>query len=613
MDEGPNLSPPDPPSETSTFRAFKREQLLFNRYQLQYELGRGGRGVVWLAHDRRLECSVALKFLADQLLTEPDALDELRHETLLSRKITHPHIMRIYDFEQDDAAAAISMEYVNGCTLSQLRLRRPHYCFSPDELRPWIIELCEALHYAHTGPKVVHRDLKPSNLMISNDGHLKVTDFGIASVIADSMSRVTQIHGVSGTLGYMSPQQALGGKARETDDVYSVGAVIYELLTSKPPFFRGNITAQIQSAIPPLMQERRTELKREGDPIPPFWEDVVASCLAKNPQDRPPDAKVVADWIRDGFRSGEDMAANLTLPLPPAPPAPKTSRLVSPMVFAGAFLLGGGIVWMAVHSSWFRSPAPQIEIAAATPQPGESEPTPPVDTKPPATPEPEPAKPPIPPVGTFTVNTLPSNAEVYLDDVKKGTSPLRLQGVPIGSALLRIERDGYERTELYVDVREDGTQVPLIPLVAKPLPATPTPIPVPPTRQSTPTPNDDPGIRQLVTSYQKALESPDVANFVSLCAPQVDFFDEGVKTPEAIRKSRLGFMKLWSEYHVSNLRGITIKDGADSVSKRISFTYEYRALYRGKGDAKSGTVTDTLDVRMIDGRWLLTKLRQVKG
>ena len=608
MDEGPNLSPPDPPSETSTFRAFKREQLLFNRYQLQYELGRGGRGVVWLAHDRRLGCSVALKFLADQLLTEPDALDELRHETLLSRKITHPHIMRIYDFEQDNAAAAISMEYVDGCTLSQLRLRRPHYCFSPDELRPWMIELCEALHYAHTGPKVVHRDLKPSNLMISNDGHLKVTDFGIASVIADSMSRVTQIHGVSGTLGYMSPQQALGGKARESDDVYSVGAVIYELLTSKPPFFRGNITAQIQSAIPPRMQERRAELKREGDPIPPFWEDVVASCLAKNPLDRPPNAKIVADWIRDGFRSGEDMAANLTLPLPPAPPEPKKSRFVFPMVFAGAFLLGGGIVWMAVHSSWFRPPAPSIDIAAANPQPGEGEPTP-ADTKTPATPEPEPAKPPVPPVGTFTVNTLPSNAEVYLDDVKKGTSPLRLQGVPIGSALLRIEREGYERTELYIDVREDGTQVPLIPLVAKP----PTTTPVPTTRSATPTPNDDPALKQLVTSYQRALESPDVANFVSLCAPQVDFTDEGVKTPDAIRKSRLGFMKDWTDYRVSNLRNITIKDGADSVSKRISFTYEYRTLFRGKGDAKSGTVTDTLDVRLIDGRWLMTKLRQVKG
>src|SRR5438876_784058 len=82
--------------------------------------------------------------------------------------------------------------------------------FSPDDLRRWIVQLCEALHYAHTGPKVVHRDLKPSNLMIGKDGQLKITDFGIASVIADSMSRVTQVHGVSGTLAYMSPQQALG-------------------------------------------------------------------------------------------------------------------------------------------------------------------------------------------------------------------------------------------------------------------------------------------------------------------------------------------------------------------------------------------------------------------
>jgi serine/threonine protein kinase len=239
MEEALNRSTPEPSLTTGTFRALAVEQRLFDRYLLQRELGRGGRGIVWLALDLRLHCLVALKFLAQELVREADALDELRHETLVSRKITHPHIMRIYDFEQDPSTAAISMEFVDGDTLSQLRYQREQHCFSPDELLPWVLQLADALYYAHHEAGIVHRDLKPSNLMVGRDRKLKITDFGIASVIADSLSRVTRTQIVSGTLPYMSPQQALGDLPRETDDIYSFGAVIYELLTSRPPFFRG--------------------------------------------------------------------------------------------------------------------------------------------------------------------------------------------------------------------------------------------------------------------------------------------------------------------------------------------------------------------------------------
>ncbi|MEI9895445.1 MAG: serine/threonine-protein kinase [Chthoniobacter sp.] len=302
MDDGINLPTQEQRLTTGTFRAFSPEQRLFNRYLIRQELGRGGRGVVWLAQDMRLFCFVALKFLADELVREPEALQELRHETLVSRKITHPHIMRIYDFEQDDSAAAISMEYVEGETLSQLRYKRERHCFDTDEIRPWMLQLSEALYYAHSVAGIVHRDLKPSNLMIGIDGRLKITDFGIASVIADSMSRVTRTQIVSGTLPYMSPQQALGDLPRESDDIYSFGAVIYELLTSRPPFFRGNVAAQIHTAQIPPMAVRRKELGREGPPIPQVWEDIVSSCLAKSPSDRPATAKVIADWLEKGAR-----------------------------------------------------------------------------------------------------------------------------------------------------------------------------------------------------------------------------------------------------------------------------------------------------------------------
>ncbi len=123
--------------------------------------------------------------------------------------------------------------------------------------------------------------------MINAQEDLKVTDFGIARSICDSVSRVTMDRGTSGTLLYMSPQQALGQKPAISDDVYAIGATLYELLTSKPPFHSGNIARQLEEMTPPPMAERRAELELVGGPIPPAWEDTVAACLSKDPTKRP--------------------------------------------------------------------------------------------------------------------------------------------------------------------------------------------------------------------------------------------------------------------------------------------------------------------------------------
>src|SRR5438093_1030635 len=109
----------------------------------------------------------------------------------------------------------------------------------------WVEQLCEALAYAHERARVVHRDLKPANLMINTKGELKITDFGIARSLSDSVSMLTMARGTSGTLVYMSPQQLDGDKASHLDDIYSVGATLYELLTGKPPFYSGGIERQI--------------------------------------------------------------------------------------------------------------------------------------------------------------------------------------------------------------------------------------------------------------------------------------------------------------------------------------------------------------------------------
>jgi len=272
--------------------------LVFGRYKLQKELGRGGMGVVWLALDTRVEVAVALKFLPDVVARDAESVEELKRELRRGLSLTHPSIVRVYSFEQDPTGAAIAMEYVDGPTLSSLKLKRPGGCFDCDEILPYVEQLCTALDYAHHEARIVHRDLKPRNLMLNSKDRLKIADFGVATSIAETLSRTALRNDGSGTPPYMSPQQAFGENPSPSDDIYSLGATIYELLTGRPPFYQGNILAQVQQRVPPTMADRREVLKVTGrKSIPDHWERTVAACLAKHVEDRPQRAAEVFEYL----------------------------------------------------------------------------------------------------------------------------------------------------------------------------------------------------------------------------------------------------------------------------------------------------------------------------
>src|SRR5205823_2850214 len=162
----------------------------------------------------------------------------------------------------------------------------------------WTSQLCDALDYAHNQARIVHRDLKPANLMVNKKGDLKVSDFGIARSLGDTVSRLTMEQGRSGTLVYMSPQQLEGARGTHLDDIYSLGATLYDLLTGKPPFFSGNIDRQIHERVAPSMTQRRKEFNIEPALVPPVWEEAVAACLAKDPAKRPQSAAEVANRLQ---------------------------------------------------------------------------------------------------------------------------------------------------------------------------------------------------------------------------------------------------------------------------------------------------------------------------
>jgi serine/threonine protein kinase len=277
-------------------RTAAAEQKLFGRYTLKRVLGRGGMGVVWMARDDELQRHVAMKFLPDMLIRDREAVNDLKRETRRSLDLTHHHIVRIYDFTQDDVCAAIIMEYVDGETLSAMKTHQLCGCFSVPTIAAWVGHFCQALDYAHRQARVVHRDLKPANLMVNSRGDLKVTDFGISRSMSDSMTRVSMSN-TAGTLAYMSPEQALGAPPAPCDDVYAFGATIYDLLTGRPPFFRGNIQVQLETVIPPKMVDRREELGNQGEQIPDLWEEVIRACLAKRPHDRPQSMGEIAGML----------------------------------------------------------------------------------------------------------------------------------------------------------------------------------------------------------------------------------------------------------------------------------------------------------------------------
>ncbi len=286
------------------------------RFELKRLLGEGGMGQVWLAWDQRLNEEVALKFLPPEIRNDVIALDDMRRETLKSRKLSHPNIVRIHDlFEGEGELPFISMEYVEGANFATLRVEQPDRCFSWDYLKPLVKQLCDALDYAH-GEGVIHRDLKPGNIMLDQKGRLKLADFGIAATISESSSRISARHLTAGTLAYMSPQHLRGELPKASDDIYALGATLYELLTSKPPYFTGDLRHQIESVPVKPLAERLWELSLEN-PVPADVSALILACLAKDLSQRPQSARAVAEWI--GFENTNHSKALLPPPTVPEP------------------------------------------------------------------------------------------------------------------------------------------------------------------------------------------------------------------------------------------------------------------------------------------------------
>jgi serine/threonine protein kinase len=271
---------------------------VFGRYTLETRLGRGGMSVVWRAHDELLDESVALRFIPKVVARDAVAVDDLRQKTARARLLHHPHIIRVNDFMRDESLATVSMEYLAGMTLEQQRLEQPGQIFSASVLAPLIGQLCSALDYAHQVAMIVHGGLKPTNILVTPEGVAKITDFGISRSLAEARLRLMKgADPIPSTRLYLSPQQANSDPPSPADDIYSFGAVLYELLLGETPSSLVNVAAQMRLQESVVMAAHRAEAGVQVEQIPLNWKKGVAACLARDPAQRPSSGKEIASLL----------------------------------------------------------------------------------------------------------------------------------------------------------------------------------------------------------------------------------------------------------------------------------------------------------------------------
>ena len=262
--------------------------VLAGRYELEELVGSGGMSSVYRAHDRVLDRKVALKVLHQRLTSEAEYVERFRSEARMVAGLLHPNIVTVIDRGEDAGCPFIVFEFVAGENLKQLVAREGPLPI--DRAVELGMQIARGLAFAHANG-YVHRDVKPQNVLLNGDGEAKVTDFGIARSL-DVKHGVTQTGTVLGTSDYIAPEQAQGQRVDEHTDVYSLGIVLYELLTGELPFSGDNFVAvamQHINDVPPRVSSKRPE-------VPPRVDAAVARALAKKAEDRFP---TMADFGRE--------------------------------------------------------------------------------------------------------------------------------------------------------------------------------------------------------------------------------------------------------------------------------------------------------------------------
>lgn len=297
--------------------------LLNNRYRLEHRLGSGGMAVVYRGRDLTLERTVAIKVLREDFSSDQAFRDRFHQEAKAAANLTHPNIVTVHDFGLDAGRLFIVMEYVPGTDLKTILQQRGRYTVA--EALPLIIQACAGIGYAHRAG-LVHCDVKPHNMLITPDQRLKVTDFGIARALA-SIHPDEKAEVVWGSPQFFSPEQAAGGAPSPASDVYSLGVVMYEMLTGRLPFeaeSASELARLHRLAAPPHPRQINTE-------ISPTLEQIILKVLSKEPSARYRTADQLGRVLMTFSRPTRavpvpEAAPEPAQPAPPRQPLPPLTR-----------------------------------------------------------------------------------------------------------------------------------------------------------------------------------------------------------------------------------------------------------------------------------------------
>lgn len=272
-------------------------KVLGDRYEIIEKVGGGGMAIVYKAKCRLLNRYVAVKVLRDEFTNDEEFIKKFRHESQAAASLSHPNIVNIYDVGSEGNIYYIVMEYIKGKTLKEIIQEKGK--LSPEETIDYSIQIAEALQHAHNN-HIVHRDIKPHNIMVTEDGRVKVTDFGIARAVTSTT--MTNTSSVIGSVHYFSPEQARGRYTDEKSDIYSLGIVMYEMITGKVPF-------EGESPISIALKHVEEEIvpPREVDSsVPENIEFIIRKCVRKNQIERYKNAgELLRDLRRIKYSKGE--------------------------------------------------------------------------------------------------------------------------------------------------------------------------------------------------------------------------------------------------------------------------------------------------------------------
>lgn len=472
------------------------------RYEIVKELGRGGMGIVLMGRDPHLERMVALKIIkideSGDGMGNKELIDRFYIEAKAAGKINHPNIVTVYDVGEAEGKKFIAMEFVEGRTLADIIAKDGPLPLS--RTAKFIHQIADGLAYAHDSG-IVHRDIKPGNILVTADDKVKISDFGLARL--QSSGSVTQTGHAVGSPSYMSPEQVQGMTVDGRSDMFSLGVLFYELLTQRRPFEGESLTTVIFK----IIKDTPIAPSKLNKAVPTAIDDIIAKMTAKDPNFRYPSCADVAkamlpfitdqssfpltssDTVRTVSFSSKDVEAVKKgggMDTPPksrkAAGKPIGALIAGLALFVAAII--GGIVFFKPGST---IQEPRIATETSTPKPMAVEekeepkptPAPREDEKPspPATAVTEPAKqdkpvskPSTAPernLGTLTVITSPSGAQVKIDGKEKGKTPLTITDAQPGERKVEVSRAGHATATKTVTVKANESAMLEITLAQK--------------------------------------------------------------------------------------------------------------------------------------------------